>query len=76
MAEIDVLVVAPDKPQSGIIHNKQHLIFKQNFKENDVIEYSCSGTPVDVKLAVNEIKKESRICACLALIMDLTLPSM
>jgi 5'-nucleotidase len=46
-------------------------------KENDVIEeYSCSGTPVDcVKLAVNETK-ESRICACLALIMDLTLPSM
>jgi 5'-nucleotidase len=33
MAEIgDVLVVAPDKPQSmGHHNNKQHLIFKQNF---------------------------------------------
>jgi 5'-nucleotidase len=35
MAEIgDVLVVAPDKPQSGMGHaitTTQHLIFKQNF---------------------------------------------
>jgi hypothetical protein len=57
-------------------NNKQHLIFKQNLKENDVIEEYCSGTVDCVKLAVNEILKESRICACLALIMDLTLPSM
>jgi 5'-nucleotidase len=62
MAEIgDVLVVAPDKPQHGSHNNKQHLI-KQNFKENDVIEeYSCLE-PLEVKLAVNEIPKESRIC--------------
>jgi 5'-nucleotidase len=79
MAEIgDVLVVAPDKPQSGMGHaitTNSTLYLNKISKEND--EYSCSGTPVDcVKLAVNEILKESRICACLALIMDLTLPSM
>jgi broad specificity polyphosphatase/5'/3'-nucleotidase SurE len=52
-------------------------LYLNKISENDVIEeYSCR-TPVDcVKLAVNEILKESRICACLALIMDLTLPSM
>jgi 5'-nucleotidase len=82
MAEIgDVLVVAPDKPQSGMGHaitTNSTLYLNKISKENDGIEeYSCSGTPVDcVKLAVNEILKESRICACLALIMDLTLPSM
>jgi 5'-nucleotidase len=55
----DVVVVAPDKPQSGMGHaitiNATLRIHKSNIhgvKE----EFSCSGTPVDcVKLAVNKI---------------------
>jgi 5'-nucleotidase len=52
MAEIgDVLVVAPDKPQSGMGHaitTNNTLYLNKISKENDVIEeYSCSGTPVD-----------------------------
>jgi 5'-nucleotidase len=65
MAEIgDVLVVAPDKPQSGMGHAitiNNTLYLNKLSKENDAIEeYSCSGTPVDcVKLAVNEILKRA-----------------
>lgn len=55
----DVVVVAPDKPQSGMGHaitiatplrlQKMHIDGKNE-------EWSCSGTPVDcVKLAVNKI---------------------
>ncbi|MDX6190866.1 5'/3'-nucleotidase SurE [Flavobacterium sp. FlaQc-52] len=64
----DVLVVAPDKPQSAMghaitINNTLYLdkISKENAK---TIEYSCSGTPVDcVKLAVNEIlKRKPDLC--------------
>ena len=56
----DVVVVAPDSPQSG----KGHAItIEENIRCDRVKiddgpqhEYSCSGTPVDcVKLAVNEI---------------------
>ncbi len=55
----DVIVVAPDKPQSGMGHaitiNSTLRISKvtiYNVKE----EYSCTGTPVDcVKIAVNKI---------------------
>ena len=54
-----IVVVAPDKPQSGMGHaitigsplrlHKMHLF-------EDVESYSCSGTPVDcVKLAVDKI---------------------
>jgi 5'-nucleotidase len=68
MAEIgDVLVVAPDKPQSGMGHaitTNNTLYLNKISKENDVEEYSCSGTPVDcVKLAVNEILKRNQIYA-------------
>ncbi|WP_016988226.1 5'/3'-nucleotidase SurE [Flavobacterium sp. ACAM 123] len=69
MAEIgDILVVAPDKPQSGMGHaitTNSTLYLNKISKENDVIqEYSCSGTPVDcVKLAVNEIlKRKPDLC--------------
>ncbi len=61
MAEIgDVVVVAPDKPQSAMGHAitiNNVLYLNKVSKENDLItEYNCSGTPVDcVKLAVNEI---------------------
>jgi 5'-nucleotidase len=55
----DVVVVAPDKPQSGMGHaitlNNTLRVNKLN-EEKNYIEYSCSGTPVDcVKLAVKKI---------------------
>jgi len=55
----DVAVLAPDKPQSGMGHaitiNSTLRLNKSNF-HNVLIEYSCSGTPVDcVKMAVNKI---------------------
>lgn len=57
----DVVVVAPDKPQSGMGHaitiNSTLRINKSNY-HNVLEEYSCSGTPVDcVKIAVNKILK-------------------
>jgi 5'-nucleotidase len=61
MTEIGtVVVVAPDKPQSAMGHAitlNSTLFINKVSKENDtIIEFSCSGTPVDcVKLAVNEI---------------------
>lgn len=55
----DVAVIAPDKPQSGMGHaitiNSTLRLNKSNF-HNVLLEYSCSGTPVDcVKMAVNKI---------------------
>jgi 5'-nucleotidase len=55
----DVVVVAPDKPQSGMGHaitiNSTLRINKLNM-HGVLQEYSCSGTPVDcVKIAVNKI---------------------
>ncbi len=55
----DVAVIAPDKPQSGMGHaitiNSTLRLNKTNH-HNVMIEYSCSGTPVDcVKMAVNKI---------------------
>jgi 5'-nucleotidase len=55
----DVIVVAPDKPQSGMGHaitiNSTLRIQKLNIHEV-LDEYSCTGTPVDcVKIAVNKI---------------------
>ena len=61
MAEIGtVVVVAPDKPQSAMGHaitiNNTLYINKISEKNAEILEYSCSGTPVDcVKLAVNEV---------------------
>jgi 5'-nucleotidase len=55
----DVVVVAPDKPQSGMGHaitiNSTLRINKVRI--HDVMEeYSCTGTPVDcVKIAVNKL---------------------
>jgi 5'-nucleotidase len=56
-----IVVVAPDKPQSGMGHaitiNSTLRIQKTNYHQAE-IEYSCSGTPVDcVKMAVNHILK-------------------
>ena len=56
----DVVVVAPDSPQSAMGHaitiNSTLHINKLNNDPELYAEYSCSGTPVDcVKFAVNEI---------------------
>lgn len=56
----DVVVVAPDSPQSGKGHaiTVDHTIFVEKIKLKDYNdkEYSCSGTPADcVKLAIREI---------------------
>jgi 5'-nucleotidase len=64
----EVIVVAPDKPQSATGHAitiNNTLYLDKISKQNDAItEYSCSGTPVDcVKLAVNEIlKRKPDLC--------------
>jgi 5'-nucleotidase len=64
----DVLVVAPDKPQSAMGHaitiNSTLYLNKISVDDAAITEYSCSGTPVDcVKLAVNEIlKKKPDLC--------------
>lgn len=64
----DVVVVAPDSPQSAMghaitINNTLHLN-KISKEGSPVLEYSCSGTPVDcVKMAVNEIlKRKPDLC--------------
>lgn len=56
----DVVVVAPDSPQSATGHaitiNSTLSVNKVNIDPDIDSEYSCSGTPVDcVKFAVNEI---------------------
>lgn len=57
----DVLVVAPDKPQSGMGHaiTINNTLRLQEIAVNDSYkEYACSGTPVDcVKLAIANILK-------------------
>ncbi len=64
MSELgDVVVVAPDSPQSAMGHAitiNSTLYVNTISKENSAVkEYSCSGTPVDcVKIAVNEILKQ------------------
>lgn len=60
MREIgDVVVVAPDKGQSGMGHAvtiTHPLRLEKIDVDGDHQEYSCSGTPVDcVKLAVNKV---------------------
>ena len=56
----DVIVVAPDSPQSGMGHaitiNSTLHSSRITPKNSEIIEYSCSGTPSDcVKLAINEL---------------------
>src|SRR6218665_3674344 len=63
----DVVVIAPDKPQSGMGHaitiNSTLRIHKVNVYGVQE-EYSCTGTPVDcVKIAVNKIlKRKPDLC--------------
>lgn len=69
MQEIgEVIVVAPDKPQSATGHsitiNNTLYLNELSDKNADFKEISCSGTPVDcVKLAVTEIlKRKPDLC--------------
>lgn len=63
----DVVVIAPDKPQSGMGHAitinatlRIHKVKVHGAKE----EYSCTGTPVDcVKIAINKIlRRKPDLC--------------
>ena len=56
----DVVVVAPDSPQSGMGHaitvNNVLYCNPITIDEGPQIEYNCAGTPADcVKMAINEI---------------------
>ena len=56
----DVVVVAPDSPQSGMGHaitiNSTLYVEKVTIDDGPQVEYSCSGTPADcVKIAVREV---------------------
>jgi len=69
MQEIgEVYVVAPDSPQSGMGHaitvNDTLHLKKMTDTDTAVVEYSCSGTPVDcVKMAIHEIlKRQPDLC--------------
>lgn len=58
----DVVVVAPDSPQSGMGHaitiNSTLHIDKVSSDGDSIEEYSCSGTPADcVKLGIRQILK-------------------
>ena len=64
----EVVVVAPDSPQSAMGHaitiNNTLKLEKAHLDKDLKQEYSCSGTPVDcVKIAVNEIlKRKPDLC--------------
>jgi 5'-nucleotidase len=54
----DVVVVAPDKPQSGMGHaiTINSTLRLHEVKQDGLTEYACSGTPVDcVKIAIDKI---------------------
>ena len=56
----DIVVVAPDSPQSGMGHaitiNSTLHSSRITPKDSEITEFSCSGTPADsVKLAINEL---------------------
>ena len=66
----EVLVVAPDSPQSGQGHaitlNQPLKLRKVNIMEG-INAYECSGTPVDcVKLAKNVLLKNQKIDLCVS----------
>ena len=66
----EVIVVAPDSPQSGMghaitIHNPIRLHPANVFE--DIEAYECTGTPVDcVKLAKNVILKDREVALCVS----------
>lgn len=64
----DVVVVAPDSPQSGMGHaitiNESLYCKEEKINDGPQKEYSCSGTPADcIKLAVHELlKRKPDLC--------------
>lgn len=64
----DVVVVAPDSPQSAMGHaitiNSTLYVEQVHIDTDNIKEYSCSGTPADcVKLAVKQVlRKRPDIC--------------
>ncbi len=65
-----VIVVAPDKPQSGQGHAitiSEPIRLKENHMLGDIEAYECSGTPVDcVKLAKSVLLKNRKIDLCVS----------
>jgi len=68
----EVVVVAPDSPQSGMGHaitiaDPIRLHKSKAFDDFNIESYECSGTPVDcVKLAKNVVFKDRHIDLCLS----------
>jgi 5'-nucleotidase len=67
----EVVVVAPDKPQSGQGHaitmREPLRLRKVHPFGDDIVAYECSGTPVDcVKLGKNVILKDREIDICVS----------
>lgn len=66
----EVLVVAPDSPQSGMGHAitiSQPLRLHPTNIYNEIEAYECSGTPVDcVKLAKNVLLKDRSVDLCVS----------
>lgn len=66
----EILVVAPDSPQSGKGHAvtlNQPLKLRKVDLFGDINSYECTGTPVDcVKIAKNVILKDKKIDLCLS----------
>ena len=66
----EVVVVAPDQPQSGQGHAitlEQPIKLREEKVFEGITSYSCSGTPVDcVKLAKNVIWKDRTIDLCVS----------
>lgn len=68
----EVVVVAPDSPQSGMGHaitiaDPIRLHKSKAFDDFNIEAYECSGTPVDcVKLAKNVVFKDRHIDLCLS----------
>ena len=66
----EVVVVAPDSPQSGMGHAitiSQPIRLKPVDIYGDILAYECSGTPVDcVKLAKNVLLKDREIDLCVS----------
>ncbi len=66
----DVIVVAPDSPQSGMGHAitiDQPLRINEVDPFSGIRAYECSGTPVDcVKLAINVIEKDRPFDLCVS----------
>ena len=66
----EVVIVAPDSPQSGMGHAitvDDPIRLHKSYAYSDMEAYECSGTPVDcVKLAQHVILKERKIDLCVS----------